>query len=228
MKTSLNIRVAIGAAALLAAGICGSATAATVDLVPYLALKAGKWGILQTVGSSTLSAFAAEEGPGSGQIHRRWYENKGSGWTGGEGDIFEITADELRLVGSDDGTDVWVVDPPLIVPRPMTVNRPVLYTGWMKNPRTGAKSRMTMVMIVTKTGLTADVPPGTFSDCIKSRFLSYSEGTSRDSATLLCRGRGETLTWVNKIKDTADPVQETQNSWSSRLVQSGSANPPFP
>jgi hypothetical protein len=207
--------------------LSSSVIAAAVDIVPYLGLKPGKWGILQNTNSITQQGYVTVQGT-DGQIVRTWYDNKGSGWTFSSSEVFKITPTALLMIGSNDGRDMWAAEPVFTVPRSLSLNQPVYYNGIMRNQRTQATKRSTMVLVITKGGLTVDTQAGTFDKCIKFRHYEYSPGTSRDATVLLGPGRSELKGWVSKIKDTSNPVQETQSAFGYELIQFGDSNPPFP
>jgi hypothetical protein len=204
-----------------------SAVAAAVDIVPYLGLKPGKWAILQNTNSITHQGYVTVQGT-DGQIVQTWYDNKGSGWTFSSSEVFQITPTALLMIGSHDGRDLWIAEPVLTIPRSLSLNQPVYYTGIKRNQRTQATQRVTMVLVITKRRLTVDTQAGIFNNCIKFRSYQYSPGTSRDATVLLGPGRSELKGWVSKIKDTSNPVQETQSAFSYELIQFGDSNPPFP
>jgi hypothetical protein len=200
---------------------------AGVDILPYLGLKPGKWGILQKTNSTTQTGYVTVQGT-DGQIIHEWYNNKGSGWTFDSSEVFEITPTAVLKIGSYDGTDMWIAEPSMRIPRPLSLNKPVYYNGIMRNQSTNATQRYTAVLVITKSGLTVDTQAGSFKNCIKFRVYEYSAGISRDATNLLAPGRIEVKSWVCKIKDTSNPVQETQDAFGYELIQFGNSNPPIP
>jgi hypothetical protein len=204
-----------------------SAISVAIDVVPYMGLKAGKWAITQEKDSISQQGYVMVKGT-NGQIVKEWYSNEGSGWTFDEAEVFQITPSALLYIGVNDGKDLWIFDPTVSIPRPLSLNQAVSYSGVLRNQRTNAVRRITQIFMVTKSGLTVDTTAGSFSGCIKARSFNYIIGTSRDAATLLCSGRDEVQGWVSKIKDTTDPQVETQNEFSFEMIQFGDSNSPIP
>lgn len=212
----------------VAACMFGTAHAATVDVVPYMSLKPGQWAVLQLDGAPTQAGYATTKGK-NGQVVQTWYFNEGSGWAFDSSQVFQVSALELSLLEQNDGTTRWRYEPPVVIPRPVTVGQPVFYAGKVKNLGTGATSARTVVFLVTAKGLAVDAPVGSFVDCIKGRMYTYGDGTSRDSVSLHCRDRQAVKGWHTKIKDGADPQQEEMDqSGPNLMIQAGDSNPPFP
>jgi hypothetical protein len=199
---------------------------AAVDIVTYMALNAGKWAIWQEVGSTSREGYVTANW--SGMKVRTWYDDEGSGWTFDSAEILQITPTALLYIGMYDGADLWMLEPAMSLPRQMNLNQPVFYSGILRNQRTNATQRTTQVFMITKGGLTVTTSAGTFTNCIKSKTFSHEAGVSRESTSLMCPGRAEVKGWVSKIKDTVDPVQETQNSFSTEVIQFGDSSPPLP
>ena len=200
--------------------------AASVDIVPYMALTPGKWGISRQVGGTSRQGFVNAKGA-NGKILRHYYNDEGSGWVFDSTDVFKVTATAVIHVGTHDGTDMWVLEPVFSIPRPLKLNKPVYYTGVLKNKRTLATTRVSAFTVITGSGLTVVAPAGTFTNCIKQRMYSYRNGMSRDALELSAPGRGGMLEWRNKIKDTDDPVVETQIPNSHEMTEYGDADAPF-
>lgn len=212
----------------VAATLSGMAQAATVDIVPYMSLKPGQWAVIQLDGVPTQAGYATTKGK-NGQVVQTWYFNEGSGWAFDSAQVFQASATELSLLEENDGTARWRYEPPVVIPRPVTVGQPVFYAGRVKNLGTGSTSARTLVFLVTAKGLAADAPVGSFVDCIKNRIYSHGDGASRDSVSLHCRDRQAVKGWHTKIKDSADPQhEEMDQSGPNLMTQAGDSAPPFP
>lgn len=227
MHPSSVVRCGLAAAVFAA---CATARAGTIDIVPYMGLTPGKWSILQSDGGSWQSGVSVTSGANGQVLKNYWYRSHaGAAWTpDGASNVFEITPTELRIVGLQDGADAWVFDPTPSLPRPLTVNKPYFFSTNLKHPATGEKSKMALLVIVTKTGIAVSTPAGSFTGCIKMRFYSYGGGESEEDVNLDCKGRSDVQTWFHRISDTADPQQESQDGGSTQLIQYGNKNPPFP
>jgi hypothetical protein len=202
--------------------------AAAVDIVPYMGLKPGKWSIMQETDSPSRQGSVIVKGT-NGQIVEEWYSVDGSGWTSDGSTVYKITPTDLLLIGENDGKDLWTYEPVLAFPRKISLNQPVPYNGILRNQRTQATRRITLLFMITKSGLTVDTQQaGTFKNCIKVRIYEYSAGVSRDATNLEAPGRGKVKHWRCKIKDTPDPIQEIQSVSSYELIQFGDSNPPIP
>ena len=207
-----------------------SIIAAAVDIVSYRGLKPGKWSIMQkTTDPSSRQGSVIVKGA-NGQIVEEWYSDDGSGWTSDGSTVYKITPTDLLLIGENDGKDLWTYEPVLAFPRKISLNQPVPpYNGMLRNQRTQATRRITLLFMITKSGLTVDTQQaGTFKNCIKVRIYEYSAGVSRDATNLEAPGRGKVKHWRCKIKDTPDPVQEIQSVSSYELIQFGDSDPPIP
>jgi hypothetical protein len=221
-------RSVISAIILIAVfALSSSVLAATVDIVNYMGIKAGKWSVFQSVGSTSKDGFITVSGA-NGQILRKFYNNTASGWVFDSAMVFKVTSTTLQIIGSNDGKDLWLFEPACTFPRLLTVNKAYHYNGIMRNNRTNATQTYVLTLHVTQTGLTVHTTPGTFANCIKFRSYEYTPGQMRMSTQLCAPGREELRAWVSKIKDTTNPELETQNSFIKQLIQFGDSNPPLP
>jgi len=218
----------ISAAILIAVLALGSSVpAATVDIVNYSALKAGKWSIFQEPGSTSKQGFITVNGA-NGQIVRKYYNNEGAGWTFDSSTVFKVTSTTLQIIGMNDGKDMWVYEPVCTFPRFLTVNQSYHRNIIMRNRRTNATQSAVICIHLTQKGITVHAAPGTFSNCIKIRKYEYSPGVMRMTTELYAPGREKLKSWVSKIRDTANPEKETQSSFTKELIQFGDSAPPLP
>ncbi len=216
---------------LLATALAAAAPAAwsaTFDVGPYLALTPGNWGVLQDTASGQLSGYVVSVNA-AGQLAQTWYRYNGSSWVFDSAELFAITARRISYLGFDDGSATWLFEPGFSFARKVAVGDAVVYKGGIRNQSTGELVATTGAISFTAEALSASVPAGSFSNCIKVRNYSYQAGQSRDSVSISCPSRNEVRTWYTKIRDTADPqVEDSSERHSLVMIQGGDSNPPFP
>lgn len=214
--------------ALVTAALLGTTLpAAAVDLVPYMALAPGNWGILQDTASGALSGYVTSVNA-AGQTAQTWYRFSGGGWVFDSAELFTVAARRFSYVGFHDGSATWLFEPAINLSRRLALNDAVAFEGVARNQTTGETVPFSGTLKVTDEGLAASAPAGAFTNCVKVRLYNLQGRESRDSVSISCPNRNEVKTWVTKIRDTNDPQVQSFVQFSEVMTQGGDSNAPLP
>ena len=199
----------------------GTSFAQTVDIVKFMGLKAGKWGLQQD--QENYICGDPQSFMGGWKVVKRpdgtFFVDRG-----GHGNIFKVQAESVSSIGEVDGNDTWLFNPPISLPRSWKINTPLKYKGVAVNQTTKESIPFTGMIIVSEKNVTVTTPAGTFTDCIKWE----SHNGQHHRISFYCRNRGEVKFYDWEAVKTTNPEDPIRSSlYRSDLVSYGDSNAPF-
>jgi hypothetical protein len=217
------MRKVLGLLVLVVCSLSLTATsiAQTVDIVKFIGLKAGKWGLQQDQENYICADHQSSMGGWKvvGRPDGTLFVDRGT-----HGNIFKVQSRYVSSIGEVDGNETWLFNPPMSLPRNWRINTPFAYKGVAVNQTTKESIPVASMVIISESGVTVTTPAGTFTNCIKFE----STNSDHHRISFYCKDRGEVkfYDWeANKTTNPEDPI--SSSLYKSDLVAYGDSNPPF-
>ncbi len=198
----------------------GLATAQTYDPVDYFQLTPGSWRIdedrVPGQGPSGRYGLVVTK-LGQYTLHNN-FEWRNNAWVPDEIDYYEVTPNELRLLGSRHPItgDFAVFNPPIRLPRTMRVGDTVHQKMTLITPQ--GSFTVSFTALIAADGISTTVKSGTYNNCIRVQFAFMADQIAETQVEIRAKTTGFVWSLESNL-DASAPEPSMANAYVTERAQ---------